>query len=387
MTETQEGPFRAQTIELFFDLVFVFTITQITHLVEHAHGAVDLLHALAVLMLVWWMYGGYIWLTNHAHTRKSMRLVLIVAMGGFLIMALAIPDSAGEGRLLFGAAYLAIVLLHFAAFAWQGGAAAARAMLRIVPFNLAAALLVIASGLIEGSWSWILLLSPALLYVVVSVTNTGEGFAIDVCHFVERHGLLLIIVLGEIVIATGSGFTTIPHTVGDFVALLLALALIGSLWWSYFDRDDQHAEHRMMSADNRDRTRIALFGYNGAHLFMISGLILVAAGLKAVIGARIHDIAGGEQAAAAHGSESLLLFGLGVYLLFDTAFRWLLQQKPLLIRFAAALVALALALVAPLHGLPLLAVALALMIVMLLSEGMVERRSDQGGIGRGSHAE
>jgi low temperature requirement protein LtrA len=121
MIETEPGPFRAQTIELFFDLVFVFTITQITHLIEHAHGAVDFLHALAVLMLVWWMYGGYIWLTNHAHTPKSMRLVLMAAMAGFLVMALAIPESAGEGRLLFGAAYLAIVLLHFAAFVWQGG--------------------------------------------------------------------------------------------------------------------------------------------------------------------------------------------------------------------------------------------------------------------------
>ena len=71
MTETKPGPFRAQTIELFFDLVFVFTITQITHLVEHAHGAVDLLHALAVLMLVWWMYGGYIWLTNHPTRQRA----------------------------------------------------------------------------------------------------------------------------------------------------------------------------------------------------------------------------------------------------------------------------------------------------------------------------
>jgi low temperature requirement protein LtrA len=387
MTETQQGPFRAQTIELFFDLVFVFTITQITHLVEHAHGAVDLLHALAVLMLVWWMYGGYIWLTNHAHTRKSMRLVLMVAMCGFLIMALAIPESAGEGRVLFGVAYLAIVLLHFVVFAWQGGATATRAMLRIVPFNLAAALLVIGSGLIEGNWSWILLLSPALLYVVVSVTNTGEGFALDVGHFVERHGLLLIIVLGEIVIATGSGFTTIPHTVGDFIALLFAVALIGSLWWSYFDRDDQHAEHQMMAAHNRRRTRIALFGYNGAHLFMIAGLILVAAGLKAVIGAQIHDATGADTGGAAHGSESLLLFGIAVYLLFDTAFRWLLRRKPLSVRCGAALVALGLALAAPLHGLPLLATALALMIAVLLIEGWLERLSDHGGVGQSSIAE
>lgn len=375
MTETQQGPFRAQTIELFFDLVFVFTITQITHLVEHAHGAVDLLHALAVLMLVWWMYGGYIWLTNHAHTPRSMRLVLMAAMAGFLVMALAIPDSAGEGRLLFGAAYLAIVILHFSAFAWQGGTAAARAMLRIVPFNLAAAMLVIGSSLIEGSWSWILLLSPALLYVIVSATNTGEGFALDVGHFIERHGLLLIIVLGEIVIATGSGFAAMPHTLEDFLALFLAVALVGSLWWSYFDRDDEHAEHQMIEADNRRRTRIALFGYNGAHLFMIAGLILVAAGLNAIIGAQVHAGADAGQATTdAHGNESMLLYGLAVYLLFDTAFRGLLRQKPLFVRLAGALLALGLAILAPLHGLTLLAVALLLMIGVFLLEGGLARR-------------
>lgn len=371
MTETEPGPFRAQTIELFFDLVFVFTITQITHLIEHAHGAVDFLHALAVLMLVWWMYGGYIWLTNHAHTPKSMRLVLMAALAGFLLMALAIPESAGDGRLLFGAAYLAIVLLHFAAFVWQGGPSAARAMLRIVPFNLAAAALVIGSSLIEGSWSWILLLSPALLYVLVSVLNTGEGFALDVGHFVERHGLLLIIVLGEIVIATGSGFAVLPHSPGDFASLFLAVALIGTLWWSYFDRDDQRAEHRMAAADNRRRTRIALFGYNGAHLFMIAGLILVAAGLKALIAAQIDPGAAG-QAHAAHGNDALLLYGLALYLAFDTAFRAQLGLRPLGARLMGAVVALTVAVVAPLHGIPMLAAAVVLMIVMLFAEGRIE---------------
>lgn len=377
MTETEPGPFRAQTIELFFDLVFVFTITQITHLIEHAHSPVDFLHALAVLMLVWWMYGGYIWLTNHAHTPKSMRLVLMAAMACFLLMALAIPESAGEGRLLFGAAYLAIVLLHFAAFVWQGGSAAARAMLRIVPFNLAAALLVLSSGLFGESWSWILLLSPALLYVLVSVLNTGEGFALDVGHFVERHGLLLIIVLGEIVISTGSGFASLPHGPSDFAILFLAVALIGALWWSYFDRDDQRAEHKMATADNRRRTRIALFGYNGAHLFMIAGLILVAAGLKTVIGAQIHPTiaADAHAPAAAHGSDALLLYGLALYLASDTAFRAMLQLRPISVRLAGAALALALAVLAPLHGLPMLAAALALIVVVLFAEDRMQGRA------------
>jgi low temperature requirement protein LtrA len=374
MTQEPAAPFRAQTIELFFDLVFVFTITQITHLVEHAHGAVDFLHALAVLMLVWWMYGGYIWLTNHAHTPNRMRLVLVAALAGFLVMALAIPESAGDGRLLFGLAYLAIVLLHFGAFVWQGGAQAARAMLRIVPFNIMAAALVIASGMIEADWSWILLLSPALLYAIVSLTNTGDGFALDVGHFVERHGLLLIIVLGEIVISVGSGFHGMPHTVSDFTALLAAVALIAALWWSYFDRDDQRAEHSMMQADNRRRTRIALFGYNGAHLFMIAGLIFIAAGLKAVIGAQVPEVQeAGQMGVSAHGVETLLPVGLALYLAFDTVFRAILHLRPLAIRIAAAVAAVSLAM-SGLHGLPLLASCLTLLVVMLLAESRLAGR-------------
>ncbi|MBO3759543.1 low temperature requirement protein A [Ciceribacter sp. L1K22] len=367
------APFRAQTIELFFDLVFVFTITQITHLVEHAHGAVDYLYALSVLMLVWWMYGGYIWLTNHAHTPKTMRLVLVAAMAGFLVMALAIPESNGDGRLVFGLAYLYIVALHFLAFLWQGGKPAARAMLRIVPFNIAAALLVIAAGMIEADWSWILLLAPALLYVVVTIANTGDGFALDAGHFVERHGLLLIIVLGEIIIAVGSGFGGLPHDLSAFAMLLLAVALVATLWWSYFDRDDALAEHRMLQADNRKRTRIALFGYNGAHLFMIAGLILVAAGLK-VGTVSLAAYTGGHGADAAHGSDAILLWGLALYLLADAAFRAIAGLGPLVLRLLGAIVFGALAaFVHGIHGTPLVALALGILLLLLVVETILSR--------------
>ncbi|SMD11135.1 low temperature requirement protein A [Rhizobium sp. RU36D] len=368
---TGTGPFRAQTIELFFDLVFVFTITQITHLVEHAHGAVDYLYALAVLTLIWWMYGGYIWLTNHAHTPRSMRVVLVAAMAGFLVMALAVPESSGEGRLVFGLAYLAIVLLHFGAFCWQGGKPAAHAMLRILPFNIAAAALVIVSGMMESNWSWLLLLSPAALYIIVSTFNTGEGFALDAGHFVERHGLLLIIVLGEIIIAVGSGFGFVPIHASDFAVLLLSVALVAALWWSYFDRDDEAAEHRMLEADNRRRTRIALFGFNGAHLFMIAGLILVAAGLKAGIGAFLSIDGAGHGEPVAHGTEVVLLYGLSLYLAADATFRAILRLDVVWTRLIAAAVCLALALLVPsLHGLLLLGLSLALLLVMLAFEAI-----------------
>lgn len=363
MLESQKLEFRAQTIELFFDLVFVFVVTRLTHLVEHVHEPLEYLHALAVLMLVWWMYGGYIWLTNHAHTPKTMRLVLVAAMAGFMVLALSAPVGDAGNPLVFGFAYLFVVILHFCAFIARGGRPAAGAMLRIVPFNIAAALMVIAAGVIEAEWRWVLLLAPAALYAVVAVMNTGEGFALDPVHFVERHGLLLIIVLGETIIAIGTGLADHPLTGETILRLVLAVALIAALWWSYFDADDQRAEHRMLEADNRRRTRIALFAYTMGHLAMVAGLILVAAGLKA-------SIAYGPEGEAGHGADVLLLLGTGGYLLADAAFRRIVGLAPVALRVLAGLALIGLGLVSlPLHGAGLIGLTLAMLLLLLALEG------------------
>jgi low temperature requirement protein LtrA len=102
----REKPAGVSSIELFFDLVFVFVITQVTQLVEHAHGAMDFLRALLVLVPIWWMYAAYVWLTNTVRVTWQMRLVLIAAMAGFLVMAMAIPQVFGAGALTFGLSYL-----------------------------------------------------------------------------------------------------------------------------------------------------------------------------------------------------------------------------------------------------------------------------------------
>ncbi len=111
-----EKPAGVSSIELFFDLVFVFVITQVTQLVEHAHGTMDFLRALLVLVPIWWMYAGYAWLTNNVSVTWQMRLVLIAAMAGFLTMAMAIPEVFGAGALTFGLAYLFVVVLHLRAY-------------------------------------------------------------------------------------------------------------------------------------------------------------------------------------------------------------------------------------------------------------------------------
>src|SRR5258708_40144099 len=116
----QEKSAGVSSIELFFDLVFVFVITQITQLVEHAQGAMDFLRALLVLVPIWWMYAGYAWLTNNVRVTWQMCLVLIAAMAGVLVMALAIPEVFGAGALTFGLSYLFVVVLPVGAFALKG---------------------------------------------------------------------------------------------------------------------------------------------------------------------------------------------------------------------------------------------------------------------------
>src|SRR5712691_11280114 len=146
-----EKPAGVSSSELFFDLVFVFLITQVTQLVEHAHGAMDFLRALLVLVPIWWMYAGYAWLTNNVRVTWQMRLVLIAAMAGFLVMA--IPEVFGAGALTFGLSYLFVVVLHLGAFALKGQGAAKVAIFGVAPFNLAASALLIGAAFVGAPWT------------------------------------------------------------------------------------------------------------------------------------------------------------------------------------------------------------------------------------------
>ncbi|MFM2278456.1 MAG: hypothetical protein RLZZ444_687, partial [Pseudomonadota bacterium] len=279
---------------------------------------------------------------------------------------------------VFGIAYLYIVLLHFAAFAWRGGREAARGMLRIVPFNIAAALLVIGAGFVDPRWGWLLSLSPALLYLIVAFRNTGDGFALDTGHFVERHGLLLIIVLGEIIIAVGNGYAKVPMSLSGITALALAIGLIAAVWWSYFDADEARSDHSMLGADNRTRTRMALFGFNGAQLFMIAGLILAAAGLKeAIASVASQGSTDGHATAGAHGNDVLLIWGLALYFAGNVLFLRMLHLSPVLPRaLMSAVLAIGALLNLPLHGIALVAALLVVLILTLVAEALLHQRSE-----------
>jgi low temperature requirement protein LtrA len=322
---------RVSTLELFFDLVFVFAITQVSHLFGEAHRALDFGRAFLVLAVVWWMYGGYAWLTSNIDTRHILnRLLLLAGMAGFLLIALRIPMVAGRHGIVFGLAYLLVVLIHAALFTHAPNSSA-RAIVGVLPFNLALAVAVLASGVVSEQWNWIPWAVAGAAIVATTVARRERDFQLSPSHFVERHGLVVLIALGESVVATGVGAESLPVDVWLVAWVVVGLGLAAALWWTYFDGDDERAERAMHEANGPERSRLALQAYYYAHLFMIAGIVLAAAGVHEAV-EHVH-----EPAAA---NAWLISVGVAVYLVGASAFRALLSIGPVRARIVAAVVSL-----------------------------------------------
>jgi low temperature requirement protein LtrA len=227
------------TLELFFDLVFVFTITQITALVRDGAEPTGYLRGAAVLVVTWWIYDGYAWLSNNIEpTTLSTRLPMLVGMAGFLFMAIATPEAFGSQAWAFAVAYLLVVLVHSAQFTRSSLGTSSKAIRRIVPVNVTTALMLVLAAALSDDLAWIgwaLAIVPLVFAVVV---RRERGFAVRPGHFAERHQLIIIIALGETVVAVGAGAQDRLHSFPVVVAVLLSLALLSAVWWLYFGGDD-----------------------------------------------------------------------------------------------------------------------------------------------------
>ena len=329
-----EGPLRVSSLELFFDLVFVFTITQLTSLLAAdgvtAEGALRVLLGFSVL---WWMYGGYAWLTNaRTPSRTPERVLLLLGMAGFLVIGMAIPASfsqRGDGIAL-GLGYLLVVLVHGGLYLRVN-----RNFLRVLPANLIAAALVIAAGATGGTAAY-LLWAAALAVLVLSplVIHPQNRFTISPSHFVERHGAVIIVALGESVADIGLGSEGRPLTVAMVVSALLGLTLAALLWWLYFGvGDDERAELAFRRADVSRRPALALHAYFYAYIPMLLGIVTVAAGIKL---AMVHP------GATLPWPPCLALSGgVALFLAGDALFREAVAVSPQRYRVAAAVACLA----------------------------------------------
>jgi len=284
MSELIDRSARVSTLELFFDLVFVFTITQLTNVLVAGGGAEAAVQAVVMLAVIWWMYDGYAWLTNAIATDLlRFRLLLLGGMAGFLVIALAIPTAYAQNGLAFGLGYLVVVLLHAGMYAKGTSVSEVAAILRIVPFNLSAAGLVLVGGIAGGRAQDVLWACAALLLWFTPWFTSTEGFVIAAEHFVERHGLVIIVALGESIVVVGAGAAGVAIDLRLVLVALLALALSAVLWWLYF-RDEDGVEHAMRTASPPRRARLALVAFGYWHYGLLLGVVAVAAGLKKAIG-------------------------------------------------------------------------------------------------------
>jgi low temperature requirement protein LtrA len=332
--EQAERVERVSTLELFFDLVFVFTITQLTAVLSDDPTPRGLLRVVLMLGVIFYMYGGYAWLTNAvAADRTARRLLLLGGMAGFLVLALAVPSAFIEGDAAFGVAYLVVVAIHAGLFTRTGVTHTVRAVLRLAPFNLGSALLVLAAVAVEGTAAYLLWAAAfALEWFTPRLAGTG-GFRIAPAHFVERHGLVVIVALGESIVAIGIGAAGLPVGLALASVAVLGLLLAACLWWAYFGGDDTRAERALAAVPDDRRGWVAIQAFGYWHLVMLLGIIAMAAGLKDAIGHAFDPLD------LAHAL--MLSGGAALFLVGDVLFRRTLDLGPATLRAAAAALALA----------------------------------------------
>jgi low temperature requirement protein LtrA len=279
------------TLELFFDLVFVFAITQVTAFMAEDIGLRGLLRGLVMLLLLWWAWCSYAWLGNQARADAGIvRAAMLVAMAALFLVALAIPEAWGDaaGGLkapVLLAVCLSIVRLgHLTVYWVAAGADAAlrRQLLRTaVPVGTAAVLLV--TGAVIGGPVQTALWALALVVDYGGIYAAGTDWRLPApAHFAERHGLIMLIALGESLIAVGVGVTDLPLTVPIALAAVLGLTVSVALWWEYFDVVAPVAERVLIRTPAEQRARLARDSYTYLHFPMIAGIIYLALGLKKV---------------------------------------------------------------------------------------------------------
>ncbi len=305
-------------LELFFDLVFVFALTQVTALMADDLTWAGLLRGFAVLAVIWWAWGGYAWLTNTIRIDADVasRLVMLLAMAAMLLVGLAAPQAFGAYSILFGAAYLLVRLLHVTLYvvSTRKDKEVSRAVMRLVPGMVVAPLFILAAGFVPAGPIRAALWASAIVIDFGSLLIAGtRGWRVHAPHFTERHGLIIIIALGESVVALGVSAAGEDLTTGVVIAAFLGVVVTSAMWWLYFDVVALVAEKRLTALSGTQQTAMARDSYTYIHLFLVFGIVLVALGLKKTL----LDIESPLKAVAAVA----LFGGVALYLVAHIAFR------------------------------------------------------------------
>jgi low temperature requirement protein LtrA len=347
--------------ELFFDLVFVFAFTQVTTLLADDPTFAGIGRGVLVLAALWWPWTAYAWLTNTVDPEEGfVGAALLVALIAMFLAALAVPGVFGDDGVLFGAAFLVVVAMHLAlyALAGRGNRDLLSAVLRLAPWTLLGATLILVAGFgfTDGVRTWLWVAALACTYVGAGLSGS-TGWRVFPLHLAERYGLVIIIALGEAFVAIGIGATGIGIGLGEVVAAILGLLVATSFWLAYFDFFSIRGARMLADLRGPDRVALARDLYAYAHLPMIVGIVLFAFAMKTIV-RHVGEELDSVPAFALCGGSAL-------YLLTYSAVRSRVERRVSLSRgrFAAALLLL---LVLPLATAVPAVAALALVTVVWL---------------------
>ena len=298
-------------LELFFDLVFVFAITQVTRFLAENPTWGGMLRGMLVLAAVWWPWTGYAWLTSAVDVDEGgVRLAMLGAMAAMLAVALAVPGAFGNDAVLFAVAFLVVRVVHLvlSAIVSRDDPDRRSALVRAAPTAMLACVLLLVAGVLSGTprlVTWVVAL--AVGYLGPAVFGVGRGWHVAPAHYAERYGLIVLIALGESIVAIGVG-AGFDLTAAVIAAATLGAVVVSALWWLYFDVAAILARRQLAEATGAERARLARDAYSYLHLALVAGIVLFALGLRTTL----HDT--GEAldtvpAAALCGGVALYLLG------------------------------------------------------------------------------
>jgi low temperature requirement protein LtrA len=282
--------------ELLFDLVFVFAFTQVTTVLSDDPTWRGLGHGLLILAALWWAWAAYAWLTNTLDPDEgAVWGAILVAMAAMFVAALAVPAAFGRHGVVFGVAFLIVNVMHLTLYAL--GARDDRdllaAIVRIAPLALAGAALILAAGFVHGTLRPLLWLAALVVGLFGPLLSGLSGWRVQPAHFIERHGLIVIIAIGESLIAIGLGARATALGTGEIVGTVLGLAVVTSFWLAYFDFFPRRAQQLLDDRSGAEQTALARDVYTYLHLPMVAGIVLFAFAMKetlAHVGDRLDTI-------------------------------------------------------------------------------------------------
>jgi low temperature requirement protein LtrA len=307
---------RVTPLELFFDLVFVLALTQCTALMAAEPTWTGLGKGLLVLGVLWWSWVGYAWLTSVVDPEEgAVRLVMFAAMAALLVVALCVPDAFGDEALLFAIAYGLVRGAHIALFllASRDDPAFRQSTLGLAGGTALGVGLLVAAAFADGWLQGALWILALLLDMGEPYLFGSEGWHLVPHHFAERHGLIIIIALGESIVAIGVGAET-GVDAGVVVAATLGIAVAAALWWLYFDVVAMLAERDLARLEGQELNERARDAYSYLHFPMVAGIVLTALGMKKTLA----DVGESLDVVIA----TAMLGGVAVYLLAHVAFRY-----------------------------------------------------------------